>query len=103
MKAKSVPGAWAPKFPPGPGPGIALRPRSRRCVDLVDQLAPQGQGGGAADQMHTTATSSTEVITSRDVSERNRSTGQPTGFSTYPAPRMVWIIGSRPASIFLRR
>jgi hypothetical protein len=25
------------------------------------------------------------------------------GLSTYPAPRMVWIIGSRPASIFLRR
>ena len=25
------------------------------------------------------------------------------GFSTYPAPRTVWIIGARPASIFLRR
>ena len=25
------------------------------------------------------------------------------GRSTYPAPRMVWIIGERPASIFLRR
>ena len=25
------------------------------------------------------------------------------GLSTYPAPRMVWIMGVRPASIFLRR
>ncbi len=25
------------------------------------------------------------------------------GFSTYPAPRTVWIMGSRPASTFLRR
>ena len=28
---------------------------------------------------------------------------QTAGLRTYPAPRMVWIIGSRPASIFLRR
>ena len=28
---------------------------------------------------------------------------QPAGFNTYPAPRRVWIIGSRPASTFLRR
>ncbi len=49
-----------------------------------------------------TATSATAVSTSREVSERKRSTGQ-AGFSTYPAPRRVWIIGSRPASIFLRR
>ena len=27
----------------------------------------------------------------------------PVGLRTYPAPRIVWIIGSRPASIFLRR
>ncbi|KNB52431.1 hypothetical protein AC230_10750 [Streptomyces caatingaensis] len=25
------------------------------------------------------------------------------GLSTYPMPRRVWIIGARPASIFLRR
>ncbi len=29
--------------------------------------------------------------------------GSAAGLSTYPAPRMVWIIGGRPASIFLRR
>ncbi|GGN46882.1 hypothetical protein GCM10010109_82540 [Actinoplanes campanulatus] len=28
---------------------------------------------------------------------------QSAGLSTYPAPRMVWIIGARPASIFFRR
>ncbi len=29
--------------------------------------------------------------------------GSAAGLSTYPAPRIVWIIGGRPASIFLRR
>ena len=28
---------------------------------------------------------------------------QPAGFSTYPTPRTVWMSGTRPASIFLRR
>ena len=32
-----------------------------------------------------------------------RSERHDAGFRTYPAPRIVWIIGSRPASTFLRR
>lgn len=34
---------------------------------------------------------------------RARPVHRPAGFRTYPAPRTVWIMGSRPASIFLRR
>ncbi len=49
------------------------------------------------------AASSTSVsATSRVRNDRARSTYCP-GLSTYPAPRTVWIIGERPASIFLRR
>ena len=35
--------------------------------------------------------------------EAGRAHQELAGRSTYPAPRMVWIIGERPASIFLRR
>ena len=53
----------------------------------------------------TNATRATEVTTSRPVREAGSSLRivQPAGLSTYPAPRMVWIMGSRPASTFLRR
>ena len=53
-----------------------------------------------------TATSSTTTATSRAVRVRGRravESGHDAGFRTYPAPRIVWIIGSRPASTFLRR
>ena len=49
------------------------------------------------------AANSTSVsATSRVRNDRARSSYAP-GLSTYPAPRTVWIIGERPASIFLRR
>ena len=63
--------------------------------------------------MLTTATSTVLVTTSREVRRtqwpasrlvlEQPPSRQSAGLMTYPAPRIVWIIGVRPASIFLRR
>ena len=67
-----------------PGGEARQRARHRRDgeeeeEDRGDELGPQGPRGRAAKG------------------------GHGAGLRTYPAPRRVWIIGSRPASIFLRR
>ena len=81
----------------------ALRGLDHLLVQLVEQLVAEGDGGRGADQQRERRD---QRDGRQDQPRRERTEavhGQATGFRTYPAPRMVWIIGSRPASIFLRR
>ena len=86
-----------------PGPcGDAIQGGRDVLVETVREVAAEGQGGGDTDQRDDDG----HEGDGRDHQPRGEGREQPrhdVGFSTYPAPRMVWIIGSRPASIFLRR
>ena len=87
----------------GSGPGPAARRRSSSSWWVSCALS-----AAVAAPPIRTATSDHQRDDGEDQprgerGEERGASAQPAGLRTYPAPRIVWIIGARPASIFLRR
>lgn len=96
----------------GEGAGGALADLVQPAVELVVQMRAQGQGGHRADHRADDGDehdgdddeAGAQGAVRAGGAGRPEGTGHHTaGLIRYPAPRRVWIIGSRPASIFRRR
>src|SRR5689334_10425884 len=94
--------------------GVGTAGTAELPVDRGDHRAADGQvgdrrddGAGADQQQQDTGDQPRAERTPRQPSRpavgAARTGHQPAGFRTYPTPRTVWMSGTRPASIFLRR
>src|SRR5262249_42669726 len=113
-------GRWGPELAAAVGRGVGtVRGGHEAGVDLADEASLQHEHGDAADDE---ADQGQQRDQGGEEAAPERHPGPPApepsggavrggpgrrghgaGLSTYPTPRMVWIIGRRPASIFLRR